>query len=72
MELRLERKIDRILQKWKATAERLPLIVRGARQIGKTEAIGHFGKTNYRLERPFIHLSLRADVPAEAVAEGRE
>ena len=47
MESRLERKIDKVLLEWKQSAERLPLIVRGARQIGKTEAIGHFGKANY-------------------------
>lgn len=33
---------------WKQNSEKLPLIVKGARQIGKTEAIRHFAKNNYK------------------------
>ena len=32
----LKRKIDQYLQEWKAGENRKPLIVKGARQIGKT------------------------------------
>ena len=35
----LKRKIDSFLDAWKADPERKPLIVKGARQIGKTESI---------------------------------
>lgn len=45
---RLARKIDSFLAEWKKSENRLPLIVKGARQIGKTEAIRHFAKSNYR------------------------
>lgn len=45
---RLTRKIDSFLQNWKHTPDRFPLIVKGARQIGKTEAINHFGKNNFK------------------------
>ena len=45
---RLSRKIDIFLNEWKANENRLPLIVKGARQIGKTEAIRHFAKKTYR------------------------
>ena len=45
---RLERKIDRVLVEWKNSPDSLPLIVRGARQVGKTEAIEHFAKANYK------------------------
>ena len=45
---RLKRKIDQYLIEWKESAGHLPLIVRGARQIGKTEAIEHFAKNNYK------------------------
>ena len=38
MEL-LRRKIDRDLASWKSNPDRLPLIIKGARQIGKTESI---------------------------------
>lgn len=33
---------------WKKNKNRLPLIVKGARQIGKTDAIENFGKQNYK------------------------
>ena len=45
---RLSRKIDSFLTEWKKDKKRLPLIVKGARQIGKTEAIRHFARKNYR------------------------
>lgn len=41
------RKIDEYLKRWKETPAHLPLIVKGARQIGKTESILHFAKQNY-------------------------
>ena len=44
----LERKIDAYLTKWKNALSRKPLIVKGARQIGKTESIRAFGKANYQ------------------------
>ena len=42
----LKRKIDSFLLEWKAR-NHLPLLVKGARQVGKTESIIHFGKANY-------------------------
>lgn len=45
---RLKRKIDKYLMEWKNNADRLPLIIKGARQIGKTNAIRNFGKNNYK------------------------
>ncbi len=44
----LKRKIDDFLLKWKNTPEHLPLIVKGARQIGKTASIEQFAKSNYK------------------------
>jgi len=41
------RKIDDYLKEWKADPAHKPLIVKGARQIGKTESIMHFAKDNY-------------------------
>ena len=43
----LKRKIDEYLLEWKEKEERLPLIIKGARQIGKTESINHFANQNY-------------------------
>ena len=43
----LKRKTDVFLENWKANPDKLPLIIRGARQVGKTEAIRHFARKNY-------------------------
>ena len=40
----LRRKIDDFLLKWKSDEDRKPLIVKGCRQIGKTESIKHFAR----------------------------
>lgn len=44
----LKRKIDKYLLEWKKNPEKKPLIVKGARQIGKTESIRNFAKHNYK------------------------
>ena len=46
MEL-LKRKIDAFLAAWKQNPQHKPLIVKGARQIGKTRSIQAFGQANY-------------------------
>lgn len=46
---RLKRKIDGFLVEWKSNPNRLPLIIKGARQIGKTNAIRNFGENNYKV-----------------------
>ena len=43
----LKRKIDDYLENWKKNTDRKPLIVKGARQTGKTESIRHFANANY-------------------------
>lgn len=43
----LKRKIDLFLTEWKNTPDKKPLIVKGARQIGKTESVCRFGNLNY-------------------------
>ena len=42
----LKRKFYNKLLDWKEKANKKPLFVRGARQIGKTYIIDYFGKTN--------------------------
>lgn len=46
MEL-LRRKIDRVLEEWKRTPGHKPLIVKGARQVGKTASIRQFARSHY-------------------------
>ncbi len=43
----LKRKIDAILRDWKASENHLPLVVRGARQVGKTASILEFARQSY-------------------------
>ena len=43
----MKRKIDAFLLEWKNKKDHLPLIVKGARQIGKTYYIVDFAKKNY-------------------------
>ncbi len=44
---RLPRKIDKFLIDWKNNPDHMPLIIKGARQIGKTKAVEYFAKNNY-------------------------
>ena len=44
----LERKIDAYLEQWKNDANHKPLIVKGPRQVGKTESIRRFAEQNYQ------------------------
>lgn len=46
-ELYLKRKIDKYLNEWKEDSERKPLIIKGPRQVGKTESIIRFSSDNY-------------------------
>ena len=52
---RLRRKIDQKLLDWKTEKSHLPLIIKGARQIGKTDAVEFFAKGNYK---NFIEINL--------------
>ena len=56
----LERNIDKVLLEWKNSTEHKPLLLRGARQVGKTSAVRNLGRqfANY-VE---IDLHLRKDL----------
>ena len=43
----MERKIYKFLLDWKASSDRKPLILQGARQVGKTYIVNLFGKKEY-------------------------
>ena len=47
-QLYLRRKFDDVLLNWKVRDDRLPLIVKGARQVGKTECVRHFAEKAYK------------------------
>lgn len=59
-EFYLKRKIDDYLASWKKDKDRKPLIVKGCRQVGKTESIRHFAKeAGYE---SFIEINFVSDV----------
>ena len=43
----MKRLIDENLAAWKHSGRRKPLIVRGARQVGKTYSVERFGRENF-------------------------
>lgn len=45
--LYLKRKIDAYLEAWKSDPDRKPLIVKGPRQVGKTESVSRFAGRHY-------------------------
>ena len=47
MDRYLARKVDHVFQAWAEDAGHKPLLLKGARQIGKTEAIRHFARGRY-------------------------
>ncbi len=60
----LKRKAETLLKEWKNKKDRKCLIVQGARQVGKTFLIEHFGEENYGevLEINFKQLISAADL----------
>ena len=43
----MQRKIIQSLENWKHKTNRKPLIIQGARQVGKTWAMKHFGEHSF-------------------------
>lgn len=48
MDKLLRRKVDNYLMDWKSNPDRKPLVIKGARQIGKTRSIEWFASQNYK------------------------
>ena len=44
----IEREILSKLEQWKGSSDRSPLIIQGARQIGKSWIVKEFGQTHYK------------------------
>ena len=69
-----ERNILSDLEKWKNSSTRKPLLMRGARQVGKTTVVGQFGKRfdNYlyfNLEREEYVKLFETQVPLDMLVE---
>ena len=63
----MKRKIEQKLVDWKNSPNRMPLIMNGARQIGKTYSILEFGMNNYQ---NVVHINLERNKLAAAEFEG--
>lgn len=61
----MERDIVASLAHWKTSRKRKPLILRGARQVGKTWALKEFGRLNYENVAYFSLEKLGPDTPSE-------
>ena len=63
----LKRKIDAFLENWKSQNSRKPLIIKGARQIGKTAAIRNFAVKNYKnvIEINFVESPIFKTITAD-------
>ncbi|MDR0831085.1 MAG: AAA family ATPase [Prevotellaceae bacterium] len=62
----MKRKITEALLQWKQSKDRKPLIVNGARQIGKTYSILEFGMSEYQ---NIVHLNLEKNKVAANIFE---
>lgn len=69
----LKRKIDLFLENWKSNKGRKPLVVKGARQIGKTESIRHFAARRYPnvIEVNFIDHPIYRSITADGYSPDR-
>ena len=66
----LKRKIDALLDAWKARPDRKPILLKGARQVGKTEAIRAFAARHYQ---SFIEINFALQPQfKQIVADGYE
>lgn len=63
----LYRSITSELEKWAVSTNRKPLILRGARQVGKTTAVNQFSQQFDR----YIHLNLEIEEEAELFQNGK-
>jgi predicted AAA+ superfamily ATPase len=64
----LNRKIDRDLLDWTREKRRKPLLLRGARQVGKSSAVRHLAR---RFEH-FLEVNFESDAEAKELFEQRD
>ena len=57
------------LIKWKTDAERKPMILRGARQVGKTWLMKEFGRTNYK---SYVYFNFDEDDELKSIFESNK
>ena len=62
----LKRKIDDVLNNWHLQEDRLPLVIKGCSQVGKTESIRHFAASHYE---SFIEINFSEDPKYKSIIE---
>lgn len=62
----MERKIDKKLLSWKQSKSRLPLILQGPRQVGKTYTLLAFGKSHYK---NVVYINFESSNEVQAIFE---
>ena len=60
----MERKIESELIKWKNSTTRMPLVLHGARQVGKTFVVTKFAREQYS---NFVYLNFEANAQLQAI-----
>ena len=55
----MKRKISASLVKWKNSINRMPLVVNGARQVGKTYILAQFGKEQFE-NVVYLHMEIES------------
>ncbi|PKG32158.1 ATP-binding protein [Methanoregula sp.] len=62
----MERKIARRLEEWKRNPRRKPLLLQGARQVGKTYSVLEFGKKQYKT---IVYVNFESNAGAQRIFE---
>src|SRR5437588_4682568 len=62
----MKREIEKELHDWKNKESRMPLILRGARQVGKSYSIEKFGKSEFK---NFVTVNFETEVTLYALFE---
>ncbi len=62
----MKRILYQSLLKWKESKDRKPLIIKGARQVGKTWLMQHFGKNEYK---NFVYVNFEASKHLQGIFE---
>jgi uncharacterized protein len=77
--MQIKRVVEDHLRSWKAASRRKPLIVRGARQVGKTWSIQQFGRADFKNvvtidfeKRPILKPLFAGDLSPAALVEQLE
>ncbi|MEG0688594.1 MAG: AAA family ATPase, partial [Hungatella sp.] len=65
----MERKAMQQLIAWKNSEDRKPLIIRGARQVGKTWLMQEFGKRHYK---SFVYFNFDEEEELSSIFEGNK